>query len=87
MKVAKILFRKPNDFQSIHPDSTGDGNTWTAKSDQNDGAHSLQDLNERKSKDWLARNQNNVSEWGDLSICGLLLQSASTIKIQLSMLV
>ena len=45
MKVAKILFPKPNDFQSIHPDSTGDGNTWTAKSDQNDGAHSLQDLN------------------------------------------
>ena len=22
----------------------------------------------RKSKDWLARNQNNVSEWGDISI-------------------
>ena len=22
----------------------------------------------RKSKDWLARNQNNVSEWGDMSI-------------------
>ena len=45
MKVAKILFPKPDDFQSIHPDSTGDGNTYTAKSDQNDGAHSLQDLN------------------------------------------
>ena len=27
-----------------------------------------------KSKDWLARNQNNVSEWGDLSIRGLLFQ-------------
>jgi hypothetical protein len=26
----------------------------------------------RKSKDWLARNQNNVSEWGDISIRGLL---------------
>ena len=25
-----------------------------------------------KSKDWLARNQNNVSEWGDMSIHGLL---------------
>jgi hypothetical protein len=25
-----------------------------------------------KSKDWLARNQNNVSEWGDMSIRGLL---------------
>ena len=28
----------------------------------------------RKSKDWLARNQNNVSEWTDMSICGLLFQ-------------
>jgi len=27
-----------------------------------------------KSKDWLARNQNNVSELGDMSIRGLLLQ-------------
>jgi hypothetical protein len=27
-----------------------------------------------KSKDWLARNQNNVSEWGDMSIRGLLFQ-------------
>jgi hypothetical protein len=26
----------------------------------------------RKSKDWLARNQDNVSEWGDMSIHGLL---------------
>jgi hypothetical protein len=26
----------------------------------------------RKSKDWLARNQNNVPEWGDMSIRGLL---------------
>ena len=26
----------------------------------------------RKNKDWLARNQANVSEWGDLSIRGLL---------------
>ena len=25
-----------------------------------------------KSKDWLARNQNIVSEWGDMSIHGLL---------------
>ena len=24
----------------------------------------------RKSKDWLARNQKNVSEWSDMSICG-----------------
>ena len=27
-----------------------------------------------KSKDWLAWNQNNVSEWSDISICGLLFQ-------------
>ena len=26
----------------------------------------------RKSKHWLARNQDNVSDWGDMSICGLL---------------
>jgi hypothetical protein len=25
----------------------------------------------RKSKDWLARNQDNVFEWGDMSIRGL----------------
>jgi hypothetical protein len=40
----------------------------------------------RKSKDWLARNQDNVSVWGHMSIHGLF-QSASTIKIQLSVLV
>ena len=28
----------------------------------------------RKSKDWLARNQNNVSEWSDISTSGLLFQ-------------
>jgi len=28
----------------------------------------------RKKKDWLARNQNNVSEWSDMSICGLLFR-------------
>ena len=26
----------------------------------------------RKSKDWLARNQNNVSEWGNMSTRGLV---------------
>jgi hypothetical protein len=41
----------------------------------------------RKSKDWLARNRNNVSEWSDMSTRGLLFQWASTIKIQLSVLV
>jgi hypothetical protein len=36
----------------------------------------------RKSKDWLAWNQNqdNVSEWGNMSIHGLLFQWASTLK-------
>ena len=33
-----------------------------------------------KSKALLARNQDNVSEWGDMSIHGLLFQWASTIK-------
>ena len=28
----------------------------------------------RKSKDWLARNQNNVSEWSDMSSRELLFQ-------------
>ena len=28
----------------------------------------------RKSKDWLAQNQNNVSEWSDMSISELLFQ-------------
>ena len=27
-----------------------------------------------KNKDWLARNQDDVSEWGDVSICGLMFQ-------------
>jgi hypothetical protein len=37
-----------------------------------------------KDKDWLARNQNNVCEWGDMSIRRLLFQWV--IKIQLSVL-
>jgi hypothetical protein len=41
----------------------------------------------RKSKDWLARNQNNVSKWSDMSIRRLLFQWAGTIKIQFSVLV
>ena len=41
----------------------------------------------RKNKDWLARNQTNVSEWGDMSIRRLLFQLASTTKIQLGVLV
>jgi hypothetical protein len=40
-----------------------------------------------KRKDCLARNQNNVSEWGDMSIRRLLFLSACTIKIKLSVLV
>jgi hypothetical protein len=41
----------------------------------------------RKSKDWLARNQDNMSEWGDMSIRELLFQWVSTLNIQLSVLV
>jgi hypothetical protein len=41
----------------------------------------------RKSKDELAWNQNNVSEWSNMSTRGLLFQWASTIKIQLSMFI
>jgi hypothetical protein len=40
-----------------------------------------------KSKYWLARDQNNVTEWSDMSTRGLLFQWASTITIQLSVLV
>ena len=41
----------------------------------------------RENKDWLSRNRDNVSKWGDMFVRGLLFQSASTIKIQLSVLV
>ena len=41
----------------------------------------------RKIKDWLARIQYNVSDWGNMSTRGLLFQLASTTKIQLSVLV
>ena len=41
----------------------------------------------RKSKDWVARKQNNVLEWSDMSIRSLLFQWANTIIFQLSMLV
>ena len=37
----------------------------------------------RNSKDWLARNQNNVTEWGDMSTRRLLIQSASTQRVGL----
>jgi hypothetical protein len=36
----------------------------------------------RKSKDRLARNQDSVSEWGDMSTRWLLFQLASTVEIQ-----
>jgi hypothetical protein len=41
----------------------------------------------RKRKDWLSGNRAKVSEWGDMSIHGLLFEWASTIKIQLSVLI
>ena len=34
----------------------------------------------RKSKDWLARNQDNVSEWSDMYFRGLLFPLANTIE-------
>ena len=40
-----------------------------------------------KRKDWLTRNQNNVYERSDMSFHRLLIQWASTIKIQLSVVV
>jgi hypothetical protein len=39
-----------------------------------------------KSKDWLAQNQDNVSEWSNMSIRRLLFQRANTIQIQLNVL-
>ena len=41
----------------------------------------------KNNNDWLARNQDNVSDWDDMSIRGLLFQWVSTIKIELSLLV
>ena len=35
-----------------------------------------------KIKDWLALNQNNVSEWSDMSTRGLLFQWVGTMQIQ-----
>ena len=29
-------------------------------------------MKEKEHKDWLAWNQDNVLEWGDMSICGLV---------------
>jgi hypothetical protein len=54
---------------------------------ENDRQYNGTEALRRKSKDWLARNQNNVSEWSDMSTRGLLFQWASTIKIQLNVLV
>ena len=34
----------------------------------------------RKSKDWLALNQNNVSDWGNMSTRGLLFQYKNPTK-------
>jgi hypothetical protein len=41
----------------------------------------------RNSKDWLPRNQDNVSKLGSISICGLLFQWACSIESQLSVMV
>jgi hypothetical protein len=47
--------------------------------------HTLE-RNERE-QHWLDRNHDNVSEWSDMSTRGVLFQCASTIQIQLSVLV
>ena len=39
------------------------------------------------SKDWLARNQNNVSEWSDMFTRGLLFQWAIAMQIELGVFV
>jgi predicted LPLAT superfamily acyltransferase len=41
----------------------------------------------RKSKDWFAWYQDNVSEWGDMSIHVCCFSEPALYKIQLSMLV
>ena len=38
-------------------------------------------------KDWMARNQHNVSEWSELATRVMLLQWVSTMKIKLGVLV
>jgi hypothetical protein len=48
---------------------------------------SLSKVLRSKNKDWLAQNQDNVSQWANMSIHGLLSQWAGTIKIQLEVLV
>ena len=40
-----------------------------------------------KSKDWLDRNQNNVSEWSDIFKHGMLFQGASAKKSSVRMMV
>ena len=41
----------------------------------------------KKDKEWLARNLDNVSGWGDMSIRGIMFPCASTIKNKLSVFV
>jgi hypothetical protein len=39
---------------------------------------------ERKKKDWLARNRDNVFEWRDMSICRLLFSDMSICRLLFS---
>jgi hypothetical protein len=39
----------------------------------------------RKNKNWLAWNQANVSEWGGMSICGLLVKYKADLIIIISL--
>ena len=56
---------------------------WKSSNPVDHGVGSNHAALRRKSKDWFARNQDNVSDWGDMSIRWLLFQWANTIKIQL----
>jgi hypothetical protein len=38
----------------------------------------------RKSQDWLAQNQDNVSEWSDMSTCGLLFRIRTMCQREMS---
>ena len=49
-----------------------------------DATHAAQRSN---NKDWLTRKQNNVSEWSDMSIHGLLFQIVSTTTMLQGVLV
>ena len=61
---------------------------WLGQTKEYEIASAKQAALRRKNKDWLAWNQDNVSEWDDImSIRRQLFQWAGTINIQWSVLV